>query len=68
MDGLRSGVGFAALRDSGLKVARAFGTSWECVYRSAQWFVEWGLAHRVLEGIQAIGIDEILKGQEQAGG
>jgi hypothetical protein len=38
-------------------------TSWECVYRSVQWFVEWGLAHRILEGIRAIGIDEIHWGK-----
>jgi transposase len=45
------------------ETARAFGTSWECVYRSVQWFVEWGLAHRILEGIRAIGIDEIHWGR-----
>jgi transposase len=29
------------------------------VYRSVEWFVEWGLAHRQLRGVQAIGADEI---------
>jgi transposase len=43
--------------------ARVFGTSWECVYRSVEWFVDWGLAHRVLTGISAIGVDEILWGR-----
>ena len=52
-----------ARRLSWRETARAFGTSWECVYRSVQWFVEWGLAHRILEGIRAIGIDEIHWGQ-----
>ena len=52
-----------ARRLSWRETARAFGTSWECVYRSVQWFVEWGLAHRVLEGIKAIGIDEIHWGK-----
>ena len=43
--------------------ARAFQTSWEAVYRSVEWFVQWGLAHRNLEGIEAIGIDEIHWGK-----
>ena len=54
-----------ARRLSWRETARAFGTSWECVYRSVQWFVEWGLAHRILEGIQAIGIDEIHWGKSK---
>jgi transposase len=33
------------------------------VYHSVQWFVEWGLAHRQLEGVQSIGIDEIHWGR-----
>jgi transposase len=45
------------------ETARVFGTSWECVYRSVEWFVEWGLAHRVLTGVQAIGVDEIFWGR-----
>ena len=45
-----------ARRLSWRETARAFGTSWECVYRSVEWFVEWGLAHRILEGIRAIGM------------
>lgn len=45
------------------QTARSFQTSWEAVYRSVEWFVHWGLAHRSLEGIQAIGIDEIHWGK-----
>jgi transposase len=45
------------------QTARAFQTSWEAVYRSVEWFVHWGLARRRLEGIEAIGIDEIHWGQ-----
>jgi transposase len=45
------------------ETARVFGTSWECVYRSVEWFVDWGLAHRVLTGISAIGVDEIFWGR-----
>ena len=45
------------------QTARTFQTSWEAVYRSVEWFVQWGLAHRSLEGIEAIGIDEIHWGK-----
>ena len=45
------------------QTARAFQTSWEAVYRSVEWFVEWGLAHRQLEGVQSLGVDEIHWGQ-----
>ena len=41
-----------ARRLSWRETARAFGTSWECVYRLVQWFVGRGLAHRVLEGVR----------------
>jgi transposase len=52
-----------ARRLSWRETAIVFQTSWESVYRSVQWFVEWGLAHRKLEGIQAIGVDEIHWGK-----
>ena len=52
-----------ARRLSWRETARVFGTSWECVYRSVEWFVDWGLAHRVLTGISAIGVDEIFWGR-----
>lgn len=52
-----------ARRLSWRETARAFHTSWECVYRSVEWFVQWGLSHRQLEGIQAIGVDEIHWGK-----
>lgn len=52
-----------ARRLSWLEVARTFQTSWEMVYRSVEWFVEWGLAHRELRGVTAIGVDEIHWGQ-----
>ncbi len=41
------------------EVARAFHTSWEQVYHAVAWVVQWGLEHRSLEGIRAIGVDEI---------
>jgi transposase len=54
-----------ARRLSWRETACVFQTSWESVYRSVQWLVAWGLAHRNLDGIEAMGIDEIhwSKGQ-----
>lgn len=48
-----------ARRLSWTEVGRVFGTSWGVVYRSVQWVVAYGLAHRDLSGVTAIGIDEI---------
>jgi len=52
-----------ARRLSWRETARTFQTSWESVYHAVAWFVEWGLAHRQLEGVYSIGIDEIHWGQ-----
>ena len=52
-----------ARRLSWRETARAFQTSWESVYRSVEWFVQWGLAHRKLESVESIGIDEIHWGR-----
>ena len=52
-----------ARRLSWRETARAFQTSWEAVYRSVEWFVEWGLTHRQLSGVEAIGVDEIHWGR-----
>ena len=54
-----------ARRLSWRETAQAFQTSWECVYRSVEWFVQWGLAHRKLEGVQSLGVDEIHWGKSQ---
>jgi len=48
-----------ARRLSWRETATVFQTSWESVYRSVEWFVEWGLAHRQLCGVESIGVDEI---------
>ena len=40
-------------------VADVFGTSWQSVSAAARMAVEWGLNHREMTGITAIGIDEI---------
>lgn len=48
-----------AKRMSWKEVATAFMTSWDSVFRSVKMAVEWGLAHRNLDGITAVGTDEI---------
>ena len=40
-------------------VAEAFGTTWQNVFRSVKHAVSWGLSQRDLEGIEAIGVDEV---------
>ena len=48
-----------ARRLSWTEVAEVFPTSWGVVYRAVEWVVEYGLAHRDLDGVTAIGVDEI---------
>lgn len=48
-----------ARRLSWSEVAEVFGTSWGVVYRAVRWIVDYGLAHRSLDGVSAIGVDEI---------
>jgi transposase len=48
-----------ARRLSWKEVASIFNTSWGKVYRSVAWVVEYGLEHRNLDGITAIGVDEV---------
>ena len=54
-----------ARRLSWRETARAFQTSWECVYRSVEWFVHWGLAHRRLANVRSIGVDELHWGKSK---
>jgi len=54
-----------ARRLSWRETARAFQTSWECVYRSVEWFVQWGLAHRKLANVRSIGVDELHWGRSK---
>jgi len=49
-----------AKRLSWKETAEAFQTSWDKVFSAVSMAVEWGLAHRDLSGITAIGIDEVL--------
>ena len=41
------------------ETAESFRTSWDKVHDSVQYLVEWGLDHRTLGPIRAIGVDEI---------
>ena len=52
-----------AKRLSWQEVANAFKTSWHKVFSSVKQVVEYGLAHRSLENIEAIGVDEIQYGK-----
>jgi len=47
------------------EVARSFRTSWDKVFQSVQYVVEYGMAHRRLDQVTALGVDEIQyrKGQ-----
>ncbi len=49
-----------AKRMSWKEVAEAFRTSWDSVHQAVQLAVAWGLEHRDLDGIEAIGVDEVL--------
>ena len=48
------------------ETGRRFHTSWDTVYRCVEHAVRWGLEHRRLDGICAIGVDELSwkKGQK----
>ncbi|MBB3063725.1 ISL3 family transposase [Microbulbifer rhizosphaerae] len=43
------------------EVADHFRTSWEKVFSAVEYVVDWGLKHRDLSGIEAIGVDEIAR-------
>lgn len=48
-----------AKRMSWKEVAEAFCVSWDRVYEAVKAAVSWGLSHRDLSGIEAIGVDEV---------
>jgi transposase len=52
-----------AKRLSWMEVARSFSTSWDHVFQSVKWVVAYGLAHRSMGSIEAIGVDEIQYGK-----
>jgi transposase len=45
--------------------ALSFGTTWDQVCHAVEYVVRWGLAHRELGSVRAIGIDEIHIGKSQ---
>jgi len=45
------------------ETALSFRTTWEHVCQAVEYVVQWGLAHRQLDSIQAIGVDEISVGR-----
>ena len=47
------------------EVARRFEVNWHQVFGAVREVVEWGLAHRDLAGITALGVDEIQWGRGQ---
>ena len=48
-----------ARRMSWKEVAGCFRVSWDHVFNSVKHAVSWGLAHRSLDGIESIGVDEV---------
>ncbi|MBN1418594.1 MAG: ISL3 family transposase [Planctomycetes bacterium] len=52
-----------AKRLSWSEVASIFGTIWNRVYDAVRFVVEYGLAHRNLSGVTAIGVDEVQFGK-----
>lgn len=48
-----------ARRLSWSEVADIFRTNWGVVYRAVRWVVDYGLEHRDLDNVRAIGVDEI---------
>ena len=45
------------------ETAQAFHSTWEQVFHAVEYVVQWGLEHRQLEHIRAIGVDEIQYGR-----
>lgn len=52
-----------AKRLSWLDVARSFRTTWDHVFQSVKKVVDYGLQHRNMNNIEAIGVDEIQYGK-----
>jgi len=44
-----------SLKETGM----IFGATWDTVFRAVQWVVRWGIAHREIGNVEAIGVDEI---------
>ncbi|WP_028580769.1 hypothetical protein [Desulfogranum japonicum] len=50
---------FWARKFSWKETGQTFRVSWDIVADAVSWVVKWGLEHRTLEDITAIGVDEI---------
>jgi transposase len=58
-DGFRLLLARWARKLSWEETAASFHVAWADVYASVQWVVDYGLKHRVLGNIRAIGVDEV---------
>jgi len=47
------------------EVAKCFQASWADVYHAVEWVVDYGLKHRDVSGVTALGIDEIHVGKKE---
>jgi transposase len=56
-------LGHWARKLSWKETAEEFRTSWDKVHDAVAYLVTWGLEHRVLGAIRAIGVDEIQRGK-----
>ena len=56
-------LGHWARKLSWKETAEEFRTSWDKVHNAVEYLVTWGLEHRVLGAIRAIGVDEIQRGK-----
>jgi transposase len=45
------------------ETGKRFQVGWDAVYRAVEWVVDYGKAHRDLDGITALGVDEIQRGK-----
>lgn len=54
-----------ARETSWLKVSQRFTVSWHQVCEAVKYAVDWGMAHRDLSGVTAIGVDELAYGHGQ---
>lgn len=56
-----------ARRLSWKEVATIFKTKWDAVHRAVDWVVDYGLKHRDLSGVTALGVDELHWGRGKKG-
>ena len=64
-DAMRLFLAHWARRLSWRETAAVFAVSWADVYGAVKWVVDYGLRHRCLEGVHALGIDEIHVGRKE---